>query len=208
VQAGGRVDGVEAAPRKRKQHLLAAAFQGRPCRSAPLSPDQSQSAPHLLQIRQRGLEDAALETVGRDLVGIGGGGLVRTDRHKGESPAALPSRCSSRPPAVPDPSKRRSVPRLKAAAAPTLPLPLLLLLATGRRRRRACPHQQTHAAAERTLVPCVRVTRVLPTVRTANMEGALTSYQSFLLKGSTAFFLPPFFPLLRVGRGCARGGGG
>jgi hypothetical protein len=40
------------------------------------------------------------------------------------------------------------------------------------------------------------VTRVLPTLRTANMEGALMSYQSFLLKGSTIFFLPPFFPLL------------
>ena len=49
----------------------------------------------------------------------------------------------------------------------------------------------------RTLVPCVRVTSVLPTWRTANMEGALTSDQSFLLKGSAAFFLPPFFPLLR-----------
>jgi hypothetical protein len=32
------------------------------------------------------------------------------------------------------------------------------------------------------------------------MEGAFTSYQSFLLKGSTAFFLPPFLPFLGLGR--------
>ena len=35
----------------------------------------------------------------------------------------------------------------------------------------------------------------MPTCLTVNMEGALTSYHSFLRKGSTAFFLPPFFPL-------------
>lgn len=34
-------------------------------------------------------------------------------------------------------------------------------------------------------MPVVRVTRVLPTLRVVNMEGALTSYQSFLVKGST-----------------------
>ena len=37
----------------------------------------------------------------------------------------------------------------------------------------------------RTFVPCVRVTSVFPTVRCVNMLGALTSYQSFLEKGST-----------------------
>ena len=34
------------------------------------------------------------------------------------------------------------------------------------------------------LVPCVRLTKVFPTCRVLNMEGALTSYQSFLVKGS------------------------
>lgn len=34
-------------------------------------------------------------------------------------------------------------------------------------------------------MPAVRVTRVLPTFRTVNAPGALISYQSFLLKGST-----------------------
>ena len=46
------------------------------------------------------------------------------------------------------------------------------------------------------MVPVVRVTSVLPTLRLVNMLGAFTSYQSFLEKGSTAFFLPPFLPLL------------
>ena len=36
-----------------------------------------------------------------------------------------------------------------------------------------------------TLVPWVLVTRVLPTWRLENMVGALMSYQSFLVKGST-----------------------
>lgn len=35
------------------------------------------------------------------------------------------------------------------------------------------------------LVPCVLVTKVLPRLRMLNMAGALTSYQSFLEKGST-----------------------
>jgi len=35
------------------------------------------------------------------------------------------------------------------------------------------------------LVPCVRVTSVLPTLRLLNMLGALTSYQSFFENGST-----------------------
>ena len=38
--------------------------------------------------------------------------------------------------------------------------------------------------SEITLVPCVRVTRVLPTFFTWKTEGALISYQSFLAKGS------------------------
>ena len=41
------------------------------------------------------------------------------------------------------------------------------------------------AAALLTLVPWVRVTRVLPTFLEVNMVGALTSYQSFFEKGST-----------------------
>merc|ERR1719445_1844310 len=44
------------------------------------------------------------------------------------------------------------------------------------------------------LVPWVLFTKVLPTWRTLNTEGALMSYQSFLVKGSTIFFLAPFFP--------------
>ena len=36
-----------------------------------------------------------------------------------------------------------------------------------------------------TLVPAVRVTRVLPTLRVVKVDGALTSYQSFFEKGST-----------------------
>jgi len=35
------------------------------------------------------------------------------------------------------------------------------------------------------LVPCVRFTRVLPIWRVANIDGAFTSYQSFLVNGST-----------------------
>lgn len=76
--------------------------------------------------------------------------------------------------------------------------PLLLMLPAG---PPTPPHTHTTTPTPptpltRTLVPCVRVTRVLPTLRTANMEGALMSYQSFLEKGSTIFFLPPFLPLL------------
>jgi len=37
-------------------------------------------------------------------------------------------------------------------------------------------------------------TLVLPMLRTLNTDGALMSYQSFLEKGSTVFFFPPFFP--------------
>lgn len=74
-----------------------------------------------------------------------------------------------------------------------------------------------------TLVPCVLVTRVLPTLRLEKVEGAFTSYQSFFENGSTlhaeyvycqgsssqntnkemkpskktyTFFFPPFLPLL------------
>ena len=38
---------------------------------------------------------------------------------------------------------------------------------------------------ENLLVPCVRFTRVLPICRVANIDGAFTSYQSFLMNGST-----------------------
>merc|ERR1719356_1307572 len=46
------------------------------------------------------------------------------------------------------------------------------------------------------LVPCVRLTRVLPQLRTEKTLGALMSYHSFLRKGSPVFFLPPFLPPL------------
>merc|ERR1719163_2018149 len=42
--------------------------------------------------------------------------------------------------------------------------------------------------SEAIFVPCVRVTIVLPQLRTENMEGALRSYQSFFWNGSIAFF--------------------
>lgn len=44
------------------------------------------------------------------------------------------------------------------------------------------------------LRPEERLVRVLPTFLTSNMDGALTSNQSFLVKGSTTFLLIPFFP--------------
>merc|ERR1711967_149821 len=47
------------------------------------------------------------------------------------------------------------------------------------------------------LVPAVLVTRVLPMMELVNRAGAFTSYQSFLVNGSTAFFLLPFLPLVR-----------
>merc|ERR1719445_3001349 len=46
--------------------------------------------------------------------------------------------------------------------------------------------------SEAILVPAVLFTKVLPTWRTLKREGALMSYQSFLVKGSTTFFLAPF----------------
>lgn len=48
---------------------------------------------------------------------------------------------------------------------------------------------------ENVLVPWVRFTRVLPTLRLVNIEGARMSYHSFRVKGSTAFFLAPFLPI-------------
>ena len=51
------------------------------------------------------------------------------------------------------------------------------------------------SASDAIFVPCVLVTSVLPQFRTENMLGALISYHSFLRKGSTAFFLPPFLDL-------------
>merc|ERR1719424_1310896 len=46
-------------------------------------------------------------------------------------------------------------------------------------------------------VPVVRVTGVLPQLRTVKLDGALMSYHSFLVKGSTIFFPFPFLPLDR-----------
>jgi hypothetical protein len=69
-------------------------------------------------------------------------------------------------------------------------------------RRRARPRggvarraRRGGARPGRTLVPAARVTRVLPTCFTENMEGALMSYHSFLRKMSCCFFFPPFLPL-------------
>ncbi len=45
--------------------------------------------------------------------------------------------------------------------------------------------QRVRVAMQRTFVPCVRVTSVLPMVRSEKLEGAFTSYQSFFEKGST-----------------------
>lgn len=45
--------------------------------------------------------------------------------------------------------------------------------------------------------PWVRLTKVLPMLRTSKTEGALTSYQSLREKGSTIFFLRPFLPFER-----------
>ena len=44
-----------------------------------------------------------------------------------------------------------------------------------------------------TFVPAVRVTSVLPTLRTVNAPGALMSYQSFFEKGSTLQQAKPAF---------------
>lgn len=50
----------------------------------------------------------------------------------------------------------------------------------------------------RLLVPWVREMMVLPAFLVSKMEGALMEYNSFLKKGSTAFFLPPFFPFVNL----------
>ena len=47
------------------------------------------------------------------------------------------------------------------------------------------------------LVPFVRVMRVLPQLRLRNMLGALISYHSLRVKGSMIFFLDPFLPFVR-----------
>lgn len=44
------------------------------------------------------------------------------------------------------------------------------------------------------LKPWDRLTSVFPTSRFSKNEGALMSNQSFLVNGSTTFFLIPFFP--------------
>ena len=50
--------------------------------------------------------------------------------------------------------------------------------------------------SEANFVPWVRLTKVFPTSRTLKTEGALISYQSLRVKGSTTFFLTPFLPVL------------
>ena len=50
--------------------------------------------------------------------------------------------------------------------------------------------------SEAILVPWVLVMMVFPHSFLAKMEGAMSLYHSFLVKGSTAFFLPPFFDLV------------
>ena len=47
------------------------------------------------------------------------------------------------------------------------------------------PKQSEKVKSGHTLVPCVLETRVLPMLRTLKTDGALISYQSFLLNGST-----------------------
>ncbi len=49
---------------------------------------------------------------------------------------------------------------------------------------RLCSYPSTREV-KHLLVPWVRFTNVFPIWRVLNMEGALTSYQSFLVKGST-----------------------
>merc|ERR1719354_1143777 len=63
--------------------------------------------------------------------------------------------------------------------------------------RSAWLHSKTRPLrpSEAILVPTVLETKVFPTWRQLNVLGALTSYQSFLVKGSIIFFLPPFLPL-------------
>merc|ERR1719342_232233 len=62
--------------------------------------------------------------------------------------------------------------------------------------RSAREHSKTRPfrPSEAILVPCVLLTKVLPTRRFVKMDGALISYQSFLVKGSIIFFLTPFLP--------------
>merc|ERR1719175_516735 len=59
---------------------------------------------------------------------------------------------------------------------------------------RETSYTRPFSPSEAILVPWVLFTNVLPTWRTLKREGALISYQSFLVKGSTTFFLAPFFP--------------
>lgn len=54
-----------------------------------------------------------------------------------------------------------------------------------RRKGNRLKFQKSEKKRLQTLVPCVRVTSVLPTFLTVNIDGALMSYQSFLAKGST-----------------------
>ena len=58
-------------------------------------------------------------------------------------------------------------------------------------------HLKTQLVISAYRVPCVLLTRVFPTSLTLKMEGALMSYQSLRVKGSTIFFLAPFLPVLR-----------
>merc|ERR1719278_2103533 len=62
------------------------------------------------------------------------------------------------------------------------------------RSARETSYTRPFSPSEAILVPWVLFTSVLPTWRTLKREGALISYQSFLVKGSTTFFLAPFFP--------------
>ena len=85
---------------------------------------------HRVKVGQRSLNDAALETLGRNLRAAA---TVRRHRRRGGGMRERSSLCAKR------------------------------------------------ALA---LIPCVRVTSVLPTLRWENMDGALISYQSFFAKGS------------------------
>lgn len=58
------------------------------------------------------------------------------------------------------------------------------------------PHLSTSLSNSKVdaLKPCDRLTRVLPALRVSKKPGALMSYHSLRVKGSTTFFLMPFLP--------------
>ena len=79
---------------------------------------------------------------------------------------------------------------LTARRLPTAPTaPTMATRWTGARGRARAPRTVSETrplrASEAILVPVVRVTGVLPQARTVKLDGALMSYHSFFVKGST-----------------------